>query len=144
MERKFGNDAFYVHLIRNKEETVHSYNRRWIRNGSLIRAYCEGIHQIALHKLDRSRRLEVVSDFYDQVNENIVQFLKGKEHKITMEIEKAREQYPRFWEMIGAEGDLEMAIAAFEQKYNRSKIRRFKQTRHEVRFWLMQLRRRIF
>jgi len=62
MESHFGGDAFYVHLIRNREDTVKSYNRRWIRNGSLIRAYCEGIHQIALHKLDPELRLEVVGD----------------------------------------------------------------------------------
>jgi len=144
MERKFGNDAIYVHLIRNKEETVRSYNRRWIRNGSLIRAYCEGIHQIALHKLDRARRLEVVSDFYDQVNENIDQFLEGKEKKMTIQIENVAEQFPQFWKLIGAEGDLERAQTEFAHKYNRSKTRRFKFFRHEVRFRLMKLRRRIF
>lgn len=143
LDRIYGNKAFYVHLIRNREDTIRSYDRRWIRNGSLIRAYCEGIHQIALHKLDKQRRTAVVGDFYDQVNENIRHFLKDKEYRITMHIEKAREEFPRFWEQIGAEGNLEKAQEAFSQMYNKSKTRRLKHFRHELRFNLMKLRRRI-
>ncbi|MCK4751110.1 MAG: hypothetical protein KAT15_28825 [Bacteroidales bacterium] len=143
MDSAFGSAPVFVHLIRNKEDTVHSYNRRWIKNGSLIRAYCEGIHQIALHKLDNDRRLEVVGDFYDQVNDNIRHFLRDKEKKITIHIENATEGFSEFWNMIGAEGNLEEALHSFEQRYNRSKTRRFKVFRHELRFGLMKLRRRI-
>lgn len=144
LDREYGKEAFYVHLMRNREDTIRSYNRRWIRNGSLIRAYCEGIHQIALHKLDRQRRLDVVADFYDQVNQNIMHFLKDKEKTLTFHIEKAVDEFPGFWKMIGAEGDLEKALETFNQKYNKSKTRRFKVFRHELRFRLMKLRRRIF
>ena len=143
LEEEYGNDACYVHLIRNREDTIRSYNRRWIRNGSLIRAYCEGIHQIALHKLDSKRRVEVVEDFYDRVNENIVHFLKDKDQKFTIELEKASDAFPQFWKSIGAEGDLQLAMATFRQKHNKSKTRRLKEFRHEVRFGLMKLRRRI-
>ncbi|MEA3462113.1 MAG: hypothetical protein U9R49_09555, partial [Bacteroidota bacterium] len=45
LDRDFGNDAFYVHLIRDKKKVVASYNRKWVRYGSIIKAYCEGIHQ---------------------------------------------------------------------------------------------------
>ena len=144
LDREFGNEAFYVHLIRNREDTIRSYNQRWIRNGSLIRAYCEEIHQIALHKLDRQRRLDVVADFYDQVNQNITQFLKDKERKLTIHIENSADEFPRFWKMIGAEGDLGKALETFGEKHNKSKTRRFKNFRHELRFRLMKLRRRIF
>lgn len=143
LDRNFGNEAYYVHLIRKKEATIRSYNRRWIRNGSLIRAYCEGIHQIALHKLDKKRRLEVVADFYDQVNENITHFLKDKDQKVTLHIEKAAEEFPQFWKEIGAEGDFGKALDTFSQMHNKSKTRRYKQFRHEFRFGLMKLRRRI-
>lgn len=144
LDQEYGNEAFYVHLIRNREDTIRSYNRRWIRNGSLIRAYCEGIHQIALHKLDRQRRYDVVADFYDQVNLNITQFLNDKERKLTLQLENSTDEFPVFWEKIGAEGDLGKALETFKQKHNRSKTRRFKNFRHELRFWLMKLRRRIF
>ena len=143
MEQYFTGDTYYIHLIRNREDTVKSYNRRWIRNGSLIRAYCEGIHQIALHKLDNGKRLEVVEDFYDRVNENIRHFLKDKEHKITIEVEDAGRDFEQFWSSIGAEGNLQGALQTFGQKHNVSKTRRFKQIRHELRFWLMKMRRRI-
>ena len=136
-------EDYFVHLIREREATVKSYNRRWIRNGSLIRAYCEGIHQIALHKLDRNKRMAVVHDFYDRVNENIRHFLKDKQRSITIRIEDAEEDFSRFWGEIGAEGDLDSALHTFGDRYNRSKTRRFKILRHEIRFWLMKLRRRI-
>ena len=144
LDLQYGNEAFYIHLMRNREDTIGSYNRRWIRNGSLIRAYCEGIHQIALHKLDRQRRLDVVADFYEQVNQNIIHFLKDKEKTLTIHVEKAADEFPRFWKMIGAKGDLEKALETFNKRYNKSKTRRFKDFRHELRFRLMKLRRRIF
>lgn len=143
LEQEFGKEAYYVHLIRSREDTIRSYNRRWIRNGSLIRAYCEGIHQIALHKLDKKRRQDVVADFYDQVNQNIRQFLSDKDQKITIHIEKTADNFPQFWKEIGAEGDMEKALEAFGQMYNKSKTSRAKEFRHELRFGLMKLRRRI-
>lgn len=144
LDERFGNDAVYVHLVRNREDTIRSYNRRWIRNGSLIRAYCEGIQQIALHRLDRDRRLAVVEDFYDRVNENILHFLKDKDNKLTIHIENAREEFPEFWVMIGAEGNLDKALESFEQRHNSSRQGHYKQFKHEIRFNLMKLRRRIF
>ncbi len=144
LDKRFGNDAVYVHLVRKREDTIRSYNRRWIRNGSLIRAYCEGIQQIALHRLDRERRLAVVADFYDRVHDNILHFLKDKDKKLTIRIENAGEEFPLFWEMIGAEGSLDKALKSFEQRHNSSGQGRFKHYRHEIRFNLMKMRRRIF
>jgi hypothetical protein len=138
-----GNDAFYVHLVRNREDTIRSYNRRWVRKGSLIRAYCEGIQQISLHRLDGRRRLEVVEDFYDQVHQNIIHFLKDKEHQMIFRIEKAMEQFPLLWEKIGAEGDLREAMETFHHRHNRSRTGRMKDFRHELKFGLMKLGRRL-
>lgn len=144
LDSSFGNQAYYVHLIRNKEETVRSYNRRWIRNGSLIRAFSEGIQQIAIHKLDDQRRLDVVNDFYDRVQDNIRHFLKDKEHQMVLHLESIEEEFPMFWKWIGAEGDLEGALETFTRKHNRSKSGKYKLFKHEFRFGLMKLRRRIF
>ena len=143
LDQAFGNDAFYVHLVRNREDTIRSYNRRWVRNGSLIRAYCEGIQQIALHKLDNRRRLEVVADFYDQVHSNILLFLKDKDRQMTIRIENAAAEFPLFWERIGAEGDLPAAIETFRRRFNPSRTGKMKHFRHELRFGLMKLRRRM-
>lgn len=144
LDRRFGNDAFYVHLLRDRREVVESYNRRWVRYGSLIRAYCEGIHQITIHTLDPARRLEVVEDFYDRVNENIRLFLKDKDQVLTIHLERIREEFPRFWEAIGAEGDLERALGILETSHNRSKTGPFSRFRHEAKYQLMRFRRRMF
>ncbi|MGW8314637.1 MAG: hypothetical protein ACWGNV_03475 [Bacteroidales bacterium] len=143
LDHLYGNEAFYVHLIRDKEATVSSYNLRWTRYGSLIKAYCEGILQITLHRLNDEKRAEVVADFYDRVNLNITHFLKDKEHKMTFHLEQAQEEFPEFWKRIGAEGQLEKAVKVFREQHNRSKTRRLKQTRHELRFRLMQWKRRL-
>jgi hypothetical protein len=144
LDRDFGNEALYVHLLRDRTKTVESYNRRWVRYGSLIRAYCEGIHQISIHRLDKQRRLEVVEDFYDNVNENIRHFLKDKEQVLTMHIESIAGEFPTFWEQIGAEGELLEALEEFTRKHNRSKTGQFKLFKHETKFQMMRLRRRIF
>ncbi len=144
LDRAFGNEAFYVHLLRERSKTVASYNRRWVRNGSLVRAYCEGLLQIAIHTLDRKQRSEVVGDFYDQVNENIRHFLKDKDKVLTLHLEEMQEGFPKFWKEISAEGNLELAMEAFKQSYNRSGKSRWKRFKHELKFHLMRLRRRIF
>lgn len=144
LDRKFGNEAFYVHLIREKEKTVASYNRRWTRNGSIIRAYCEGINQINMKLLDAKKRQEVVEDFYENVNENIRQFLKDKDKVLTIHLSDIKKEFPRFWDEIGAEGDLQKALDTFETRHNRTKTRRFRNFRHEAKYQLMRLRRRIF
>lgn len=144
LDKRFGNDALYIHLVRNREDTIQSYNRRWVRNGSLIRAYCEGIQQIALHRLDRERRLAVVADFYDRVDDNIQHFLKDKDKKLTIRIENAHEEFQLFWKRVGAEGNLDNALDSFDQRHNSSRPGGFKNCKHEIRFNLMKLRRRIF
>lgn len=144
LDREFGDDAYYVHLVRDRDETVASYNQRWVRNGSLIRAYCEGILQITIHLLDNKRRQEVVGDFYDTVNANIRTFLKDKTRVLYLPLEKAEEVFPRFWDEIGAEGDLEGALEVFRHKHNPSKTGWFKLWKHEMKFRAMRFRRRVF
>ena len=144
LDREFGNDAYYVHLFRDPEETIASYNRRWVRNGSLIRAYCEGIHQITIHLLDKRRRKEVVEDFYDNVNANIRTFLKDKTRVLYLPLEEAETVFPRFWKEIGAEGDLESALKVFTYRHNASKTGWFKLWKHEMRFRAMRFRWRLF
>lgn len=144
MDREMSKDVFYVHLIRDRKATVESYNRRWVRYGSLIRAYCEGIHQITLHRLDKGKRLEVVEDFYDNVNENIRHFLKDKEKVLTIHLEQIQEEFPLFWNEIGAEGDLAKALETFQTRHHSTKTAWYKQPVHELKFRIMRLRRRIF
>jgi hypothetical protein len=144
LDTLYGGNAFYVHLVREKEATVRSFNQRWIRTGSLVRAYCEGILQIGIQKLDPRSRLEVANDLYTQLNRNIMLFLRDKTHRFTFHIEQTRKDFPLFWEMIGAEGDLEKALEVFGEVHNHTNTSRMRLMRHEIRFSMMRWRRRIF
>lgn len=114
--KKYGKDAFYVHLRRDIETTAVSFNRRWDYPGSLIRAYTEGI----LMAGDR-RGLKYCRDLLETIHYNIEYFLRDKPNQMTIHLENIREDFPRFWESIGARGDLEAAVRELEIHYNQSK-----------------------
>ncbi len=114
LERAFGDRAFYVHLLRDERETARSFDKRWAGRGSIIRAYAEGI----LGRKDRSE--EICLDYCRTVNANISAFLEGKARKLTFQLEAASERFPIFWEAIGAQGNLEAALAEFEIRHNPS------------------------
>mgnify|MGYP001467614725 CR=1 FL=1 len=52
-------------------------------------------------------------------------FLKDKTHKIGVALETAEADFPRFWRAIGAEGDLDAALAEFRVPHNASRQRLF-------------------
>ena len=114
LDKVFGDNAFYVHLRRNRELVAKSYNRRWGSEFSIVRAYGRGI----LMRDDDS--LEIVMDMIETIETNIELFLRDKERVMTVDIEDWKSWFPRFWEAIGAEGQLEEAMAEFAAGWNRS------------------------
>ena len=42
LDERYGDDAFYVHLVRNEEQVAASYDRRWHHQTSLMRAFGPG------------------------------------------------------------------------------------------------------
>ena len=68
-----------------------------------------------------SNATSVSLDYCDTVNSNIELFLKDKPNRMTFSLENAREDYRKFWEFIGAEGDLDAALSEFDLLYNASK-----------------------
>jgi hypothetical protein len=117
LERAYGDDAFYVHLVRDAEAVAESFLRRW--DTGIIGAYTEEI-LAAPTDLDVARRRQVCLDYVNTVNANITAFLADKSQRMTMHVENAAEEFPVFWERIGAEGDLEAAVAEFEMHHNAS------------------------
>ncbi len=113
-EEKYGDDAFYVHLMREKEGTAVSHNKRWENEKSIIRAYGKGI------LMSDHCNVEICRDFYETVNANIAAFLRGKRLKMVFRMENAVADFSKFWAVIGAEGDLESAIREWAVKYNSS------------------------
>ncbi|MCB0555515.1 MAG: hypothetical protein KDD02_18350 [Phaeodactylibacter sp.] len=114
--KKYGKDAFYVHLRRDIETTAVSFNRRWDYPGSLIRAYTEGILMAG-----DQRGLKYCRDLLETIHFNIEYFLRDKPNQMTISLENIQEDFPRFWEWIGAQGDLEAAVRELEIHYNQSK-----------------------
>ncbi len=116
LDRVYADDAFYVHLTRNREDTARSFTRRW--NFGIMRAYRAGI----LWSLPESADpMAVCLDYYDTVTANIEAFLKDKTHTMTFALEKAKTDFERFWSWIGADGDLPAALAEWDHLYNDSK-----------------------
>jgi hypothetical protein len=60
----------------------------------------------------------VALDYCDTVGENIRLFLRGKTNCMDLRLEESRAQFPEFWRRIGAEGDLEAALAEFDVRHN--------------------------
>lgn len=116
LDQKYGQNAYYVHLLRNREATAKSFNQRWGYKGSIIDAYAKGILMD-----EKAKGLDYCYDYYDTVNTNIELFLKDKPHQMTMHLENISTDFPKFWEWIGAKGNLASAMESWQQKHNPSK-----------------------
>lgn len=112
LDREYGDDAFYVHLKRDPLAVAESFKNRY-RSG-IIHAYWE-----AIHTAPADADPEVVChDYVETVRANIELFLRDKTRTMEFYLEEAEEQFPRFWDAIGAIGDLSEAVAEFGIQYN--------------------------
>jgi len=115
LDTAYGNNAIYVHLQRDKQQTVDSFIRR--KDYGIIKAYQQGIF------LDEKRILaieDVVADYLDTANANIRAFLKNKSHTMAFMLGHAHADFHQFWKLIQATGDLQAALAEWEINYNAS------------------------
>lgn len=69
LDKLYGDEAYYVHLKRNKEETVKSFTNRF-NPGTIMNAYVNGI-VLGASKIDPVAACE---DYYETVNANIEVF----------------------------------------------------------------------
>lgn len=114
LEERFGDEAYYVHLLRDPQRVAESYNRRWKNKASIVKAYRDGIC-MSYREPDSK---EWVLEFIDTVTKNIGLFLSNKSRVMTMHLEDANEQFPQFLEWIGAEGDLAAAASEWAVRHN--------------------------
>ncbi len=114
LDKHYGDDAVYIHLKRNNSYTAASYAKR-LFPGGIIPAYRKGILQ---QLPDDVSDLSVSLDYCDTVNSNIELFMKDKTRKMDFKLENAKENFQKFWDLIGAEGELEAALAEFNIIYN--------------------------
>lgn len=115
LDQAYGKEAFYVHLTRSRAATAKSFLQRY--NTGIMRAYRKGV---LMDLPPESDPAAVAADYCETVDANIVFFLKDKPLKMEFRMETAKEDFRRFWEAIGAQGDLPAALAAWDTAYNPS------------------------
>jgi hypothetical protein len=129
LDRAYGDNARYIHLQRAPEKVAASHVQRY--SHGIIKAYRQGI----IRGLDeQADPFEVSMDYCDTVTENIRCFLKDKTHTMEFHLEHAERDFRRMWEFIGAEGDLQAAVAAMLQPHNATrKNKRYK--KYSLDWW---------
>lgn len=120
LEKKYGDDAFYIHLKRESRPTAESFMKRFGNQGSIIRSFAEGIHLKPTKGLSEKEKLQICLDYVETVNTNIETFLKDKSKVLTMNLENIQEDFKMFWNQIEAQGDRKKALEAFQIKHNKS------------------------
>lgn len=115
LDETFGDNAFYVHLIRDSRSAARSFARRI--DFGILQAYEQGILMHQKHPLPAEA---IARDYLDTVNSNIRLFLKDKTRKMDFSLENAQMDFMEFWQRIGAEGDLSAALKEWTIAYNAS------------------------
>ena len=124
LEEKYGNEAFYVYLTRNSDDVVRSYARRRFAGG-ILKAYYESIKMGAnIKKFTELHDEEYelyARDYVVTAQKNIEYFLQNKRDKITVRLENIENDYRIFWEAIGAEGNIDLAMEELRIVHNKGK-----------------------
>lgn len=115
LDRRFGKDAVYVHLSRDREKVISSFAKRF--KYGILKAYGNGI---LMGVSENVRPRLVAADYCETIEENIALFLKDKPLKMEFRLENAKHDFALFWKMIGADGDLDTALSEFDVTYNSS------------------------
>jgi hypothetical protein len=118
LHERYGDDAFYVHLIRDREATARSFDVRWEWHHSIIRAYVQGI------LCSEACNQEACLDYWDTVNANIRIFIAGRPRAATVRLEHAAQDFATFWDDIGAEGNKEEALRQWSIPHNATQSRK--------------------
>ncbi len=138
LDKIYGDEAFYVHLSRDRQRNAASMSR-YMHMG-VLEAYTDGILMRSSYRNDP---MEFSLDLYDTINTNIESFLKDKSHKMAFTLENADQDFKVFWDKIGAKGDLEAALGEWDKTYNKSKAGVGVTIKQALRRWRQMLKRPI-
>ena len=118
LDRTFGDNAAYVHLIRDPDDVARSYAGR--SNQGILRAYRTAIVSRAARRNPKARVIDFSRDYVDTVTENLTTFLRDKTHVMVIRLETLGPDFDRFIDWIGATGDLDAAQAELLVRHNAS------------------------
>jgi hypothetical protein len=125
LDSKFGDNAIYIHLKRDEEKVARSFLKILQKKAGIIDAYANSIllHSSVSLNEDSSNldnNLAICKDYIRTVNESITAFLRNKTKKMRFNLEDYEVDFTEFWEMIDAQGDINIAIKEFSIMYNAS------------------------
>ncbi len=115
LEQSYGNDAFYIHLSRDKRLVAESYARR--KEFGIMKAYREGL---LLGGNSTHADIDIALDYIHTIEANISLFLKNKTDTMQFQLENAKRDFELLWKRIGAEGNIVDALNEWNVNYNTS------------------------
>ncbi len=115
LDETYGNDALYVHLTRNQNDTAKSFAKRI--DFGILKAYEQGV---LMHDAHITTAETIAGDYLETVESNIKLFLKDKTNAVNICLENIEEDFTRFWTLINAQGDLNKALKEWLTNYNAS------------------------
>lgn len=130
IEDKYGDNAIYVYLRRDKEKIARSYEERWHLNVSIVKAFGHGV--LMKPKISMSERLDVCRSYVDYVDAAILLHLKDK-NAIYVDAENLQQDFRTFFDAINAQGDIEKCIQEFSAVHNPNKTNFFTKAKRQIR-----------
>jgi len=115
LDAAYGDNAFYVHLTRDRQQVAQSYARR--SDFGIMKAFRDGI---LLGGKPEQSELDIALEIIDTVEMNIQLFLRDKTRVMTFRLESAKQDFNTFWDRTGAQGDLSAALAEWDVHHNAS------------------------
>ena len=115
LDNKYADNAFYVHLKRNKQQTTESFIKR--KDYGIMRAYKEGI---LLGGEQTQTPADIAEDYIDTIETNIRLFLKDKTQKMEFSLENPEHDFATFLTKISAQCDINKAMNEWKINHNKS------------------------
>lgn len=140
LDKLYGDNAYYVHLIRKKADTIRSLNRRWKSPTSIIRAFANGVLKIPQPLLNKESKIKVCEDYYDNVNANIEFFLKDKTKKQIINLESFELDFINFCNNINADINIDKALNELKSEHNKSRKYNFKDFLYNIKINLFRVK----
>lgn len=116
LEQAYGSDPYFVHLTREKSEVARSYAARMNNPSSIGSGHKTSILMDAPYD-----DLDICLDVTETMLANIEQFLRDKPNVMKVSLESIEDDFSRFWDWIGADGDKAAALLEWKTLYNDSR-----------------------
>jgi len=120
LEEKYGDNAIYVYLKRDKDLIARSYEERWYLTISIVKAYGYGI--LMFPRIKKKERYAVCRDYVELSDKLIESFLARQKKVVDVDLGKIKNgEFQKFWNFAGVKGDFELAMKEWDKSHNKNK-----------------------